>query len=253
MELSDLVGKVADPYERKARLYPALLAMFPLVIMVMMLYGPKMSALMNVIMIAASCGGLYLMTNLCREFGKRLEPGLFQKWGGKPTTQLLRHRDNTIEVVTKRRYHSFLAGKINEPFPDKTQEVSDPTAADDVYQSAIRWLLNHIRDTTQFRLLFRENVTYGFRRNALGMKPIGLVISLGSLLWIFVTHGVVSMSANHFFNRSALIALPETAVASLIVSAFMFVVWVVFFTKATVRTAAFTYTTFSLSDPSNVK
>jgi len=44
--------------------------------------------------------------------------------GGKPTTQLLRHRDTTIEAVTKRRYHLFLAGKINEAFPDAAQEGS---------------------------------------------------------------------------------------------------------------------------------
>jgi hypothetical protein len=96
MILNDLVAKVIDPYERQARLYPALLALLPLLAMIMLLYSPKASALTSILTLAVSCGGLYLMTNLCREFGKRLEEKLFREWGGKPTTQLLRHRDHTI-------------------------------------------------------------------------------------------------------------------------------------------------------------
>lgn len=241
MGLNDLVAKVTNEYERKARLYPALLSLFPMIAMVMLLYGSRVSVLTNVVTIATSCGGLYLMTNLCRELGKRLEPKLFQEWGGKPTTQLLRHRDKTIEALTKRRYHSFLAEKINEPFPNPEQEANDPARADDVYQSGVRWLLNQTRDTNTFGLLFRENVAYGFRRNALGIKPIGLTIALGCLLWILGTEGVLSLSSTGFVSKAALLAMPETATASLIASAAMLAVWTVFFTNSSVRTAAFTY------------
>ena len=85
--------------------------------------------------------------------------------------------------MTKQRYHAFLAGKINVPFPDKNQEANNSMAADEVYQSGVRWLLNHTRpeDNKKFELIFKENVAYGFRRNALGVKPLGLVISAGSL------------------------------------------------------------------------
>jgi len=103
MTLDDIVSKVADPYERPARLYPALLALLPLLALIMLVYGPKAAALTGAVTVAVSCGGLYLTTNLCRDLGKRLEEKLYRAWGGKPTTQLLRHRDATIEVVTKRR------------------------------------------------------------------------------------------------------------------------------------------------------
>src|SRR5258708_15046983 len=103
MTLDDLVAKVTDPYERPARLYPALLALLPLLALVMLRCGPKATALTGAVTVAVSCGGLYLTTNLCRELGKRLEGNLYKEWGGKPSTQLLRHRDNTIEAGTKRR------------------------------------------------------------------------------------------------------------------------------------------------------
>jgi len=239
--MNDLLSKITDPYERNARLYPALLAMSPIIILAVLLYGAKVSVIGNVVGLVVSCGGLYLMTNACRELGKRLEPKLFETWGGKPTTQLLRYKDATIEGITKRRYHAFLSGKINEPFPNQNQEEENQKAADDLYQSGIRWLLNNTRDAKKFHLLFNENIAYGFRRNALGIKPIGLTISIASFLWVLFTHDVITGASSYYINASKFMALPETAVLSLIASAFMAAVWILFITKKSVRTAAFTY------------
>jgi hypothetical protein len=243
MTLDDVVAKVTDPYERPARLYPALLALLPLLALVMLLYGAKATALTGAVTIAVSCGGLYLTTNLCRESGKRLEENLYREWGGKPTTQLLRHRDNTIEGVTKRRYHAFLSSKIDVPFPDKDQEANNPAAADEVYQSGVRWLLNHTRpeDNKKFDLIFKENVAYGFRRNALGVKAFGLVISVGSFLWVLVVEGVFFRPNHRIIDATAFSRMPDPATASLIVSVVLIVSWLFFFTKYSVRTAAFTY------------
>ena len=243
MTLDDIVAKVTDPYDRQARLYPALLAVLPLFALVTLLYGPKASALTGVVTIAVSCGGLYLMTNLCRELGKRLQEKLYREWGGKPTTQLLRHRDGAIEAITKRRYHAFLAAKINEAFPDRDQEESNLQAADDTYQSGVRWLVDHTRpeDGKKFDLLFKENIAYGFRRNALGMKPIGLVIAIGSLLWVLAKENVISSSTRWIIDLATLGRMPDAAVVCVVVSTVMLLAWMFFFTKASLRTAAFTY------------
>ena len=243
MTLDDLVAKVTDPYERPARLYPALLALLPLIALVMIRYGPKATALTGAVTVAVSCGGLYLTTNLCRELGKRLEERLYREWGGKPTTQLLRHRDTGIEAVTKQRYHAFLGGKINVVFPTKNEEADNPAAADDVYQSGVRWLLNHTRpeDNKKFDLIFKENVAYGFRRNALGVKPFGLLVAVGSLLWVLAVEGVFFSPSHKLIDMTVLSRMPEPATSSLIVSVVMVVTWLLFFTKASARTAAFSY------------
>src|SRR5260370_13209746 len=124
--IDDVVAKVTDPYDRQARLYPALLALLPLFAVVALLYGPKASALTGAVTIAVSCGGLYLMTNVCRELGGRLEKDLYREWGGKPSTQLLRHRVSTIEAVTKRKYPAILPAKTNAPSPHPHQEARTP-------------------------------------------------------------------------------------------------------------------------------
>lgn len=243
MTLDDIVAKVTDPYDRQARLYPALLCLLPLLALIALLYAPNVSALTGVVTIAVSCGGLFLTTNVCREMGKRLEEKLFQEWGGKPTTQLLRHRDGVIDSVTKRRYHTFLASKIRAVFPDPEQEKNDPAKADEAYQSGARWLLDQTRPDggKKFDLLFRDNVTYGFRRNALGARPLGVVIAIGCILWALARVHVFFSPGGKVVDLTALAGLSPAAVASLAVSGAMLLAWLFFFTKTSLRTSAFSF------------
>lgn len=243
MTLDDIVAKVTDPYDRQARLYPALLCLLPLLALVALLYARNVSALTGVVTLAVSCGGLFLMTNICREMGKRLEERLHREWGGKPTTQLLRHGNGILDSVTKRRYHAYLAAKINATFPDAEQEKSDPAKADEAYQSGARWLLDHTRPEggKKFDLLFRDNVTYGFRRNGLGARPLGIVIAIGCLVWVLAKYRVFSGAGGKIVDWTALGQFSPPAIASLAVSGVMLVVWVFFFTKTSLRTCAFSF------------
>jgi len=72
MGLVEVFVKTNDPYDRNARLYPALLALFPLVAMLVTLYGISASALTNSVGIAFSLVIIFTMMNISREMGKRL-------------------------------------------------------------------------------------------------------------------------------------------------------------------------------------
>jgi hypothetical protein len=232
------VASITDPYERQARLFPALLALLPLFITIGLIYGPKVSALTNLMTVVVACGGLYLLAQISRDRGKALEDKLFAEWGGKPSTQLLRHRDPLIEAATKARYHAFLSRKLDQALPDSTQEANDPKAADDLYQSAVRWLLNHTADHERFHLLFKENISYGFRRNALGLKPIALPIAVACVAFVLVKYGVLTSSGR---SSASLGNLPDEAWIPVVVSLVGIGLWIAFFTKKGVRIAAFTY------------
>ena len=52
MTLDDLVAKVTDPYDRQARLYPALLCLLPLLALITLLYAANVSALTGVVTLA---------------------------------------------------------------------------------------------------------------------------------------------------------------------------------------------------------
>ena len=97
MSLSALT-KLFDNYNRVARLYPALLALAPILCSAIVVF-PSLVA--NIPRSTAAAFGLpclaYFLASLARSRGKMIEERLLANWGGWPTTVMLRHRDNRIE------------------------------------------------------------------------------------------------------------------------------------------------------------
>jgi hypothetical protein len=238
VSLGELIANALAPYERNARLAPALLALMPVVALVVGQYGVRPDWSDAAWGLLANVGVFYLFASIAREYGKRQEPKLFRRWGGIPTTQMQRHRNTDLDTTTKARYHAYLARKLGVPYPTAQAELMNSAAADEVYAAGTRWLLNQTRDIDQFPLLFRENVAYGFRRNALGMKWIALAIAFASLLWTLISMGAVT---NNGLLLTPLQEGPPLLLAVMFVELSAIAIWAFFITPTTVRTAAFSY------------
>lgn len=183
--------RIFDPYSRQARLYPALLTLLPLLVAVLVWFPSLLTMGHLVLTIIAACGVLYLLSDIARSRGKRVEPSLLAEWGGWPTTIWLRHRDNHLSGETRRRYHQFFARQpLLGVMPSEAEENVDQRAADEKYASAAEWLKEQCRGAS-FPLVEKEVAAYGFRRNLLGLKPFGIVLSLASIafpaLWTLVS------------------------------------------------------------------
>lgn len=118
-----------------------------------------------------------ILAHTARNLGKRLEPGLWASWGGKPTSRLLRHRDRTIPEPTKRRYFATLS-RAGIERPTEADEVANPPEADMVYASAGDWLRRHTRNPKVVSLVASKNAAYGFARNLLGVRWIGFALTI---------------------------------------------------------------------------
>ena len=179
---SNLLGPVAqvfDPYARQARFYPALIVILPIALLVVAWFPALWTTWGALASLASSFGLMLLLAQVARDRGKRLEPHLYQGWDGKPSVSLLRHRDTRIDQHTKSRYREFLKTQLPQlTLPTAEEERADPEAADGKYQSVTEWLLTRTRDTKRFSILFRENVSFGFRRNLWGLKPVGAAVTL---------------------------------------------------------------------------
>jgi hypothetical protein len=119
--------------------------------------------------------------------------------------------------------------------------TKDPAKADEVYQSGVRWLLDQTRpdDGKKFDLLFRDNIAYGFRRNALGTRPLGVFIAIGCLAWALAKEHVLFGAGGKTVDWSKLGGILPEPIASLAVSGLMLLIWVLFVTKTRLRTSAF--------------
>lgn len=126
-----------------------------------------------------SFGVMTFISTFVSNLGNRCQKKLFSIWGGAPTTAILRHRDKVLDKYTKQRYHKWLDGKIDGlKLPKLEDEIKDQTDADLKYQSAINFLREFTRDKTKYPAVYRDNVAYGFARNLLSIRVMGLLVAL---------------------------------------------------------------------------
>lgn len=174
---------ITDGYDRKARLYPALLLLTPIVVTIIALWPATFSTLKAISATVVGCGGAFFLSQLARDAGKQREKTLFQEWGGLPSVAVFRHRDSRFDSITKARFHKKLASLVKgAKAPSASQEQTDPTGADLAYSAWSTYLRVNTRDTKKYPLVFRELVNYGFRRNLWGMRKIGITASAGAFL-----------------------------------------------------------------------
>jgi hypothetical protein len=160
-----------DSYVLRAKLWPALIASCPAVFTALSLVSLEWKEWEAIGGFLLFFGLLGILEHLGRERGFRLQPTLFSLWDGAPSTRLLRHRDTTLNTVTKRRYRDKLATLVPiDAMPTTEEESQDPAAADSVYESCGQYLRAKTRKKDEYPLVFAKNVEYGFRRNCLGLR-----------------------------------------------------------------------------------
>lgn len=175
-------------YKLNARVYPALIALLPL-----LLVGAYLSVdFQNWYAFVGSIGLIavlqFLLGELGRDRGKKIEEQLWNDWGGTPSTQILRFSNSIIGEADKKFYHSELlrltgVGKSNM----KRVESASVESSDEIYSSWSSYLRSKTRDIKKYNLLFQENISYGFRRNLLGLKPLASLIAIISLIGVLIS------------------------------------------------------------------
>lgn len=178
------------------------------------------------------------LTQFGRDRGKALEPMLFKAWDGKPSVAMLRHRDPCLSKVTRERYRAFLERRVpGLRLASPEDEERLPTDADDGYESATAWLLAQTRDRERFRLIFEENINYGFRRNIWALKPLALVVD--GILITAIPTTVVIFSTDSI--TSTLQAIDKTTWAAALFTLVHMLVFAVKVRSDWVRTTANAY------------
>lgn len=234
------LAKVLDPYDLKARLFPGLLVIAPAIIFLGLSYGAKNPVLTALGSILATCGGPYTLANFVRTWGQRAQLRLYKKWGGQPTTIILRHGNTRLAAQTKANYHRLIEKKLGVAVPDALQELDDPALADQAYIAAADALRPLTNDKKKFPFVFKELVAYGFNRNAYGARWIGATISLLALLLILI-RGKVLLKIQPFFDFSAINDMSLAMGVASVISVVLLFLWLFHFTAHTVEQAGYSY------------
>jgi hypothetical protein len=179
-----------DKYSLNARIYPMVLFLFPIVIIGISysIEYEKYTQILTTLGISSAL--LYFLSNLGRDNGKRKESKLWEKWGGMPSSQLLSFKNNLIDNNTKRKYHQ----KLLRLSPIQQLEIDFENAeyfeVSEIYKSWTKYLISQTRDTKKYSLLFKENISYGFRRNLWGLRTISLSLLIAVIIGNFIIQGI---------------------------------------------------------------
>lgn len=188
-----------DRYTLCARVVPAAFVAVPLVLATAPWLPPdafaakgpfaKFASLATSGAVAAALS--FVLAQLSRGLGGRLETRLWKEWDGRPSATFLRHRDPGLGTLQKRELHARLRRANPElHLPSPEEEATDPVEADHCYDRASSWLRNRTRNAKTFPLLFEDNLAYGFRRNLLALRPYAAaaaaagILSGGVALWL---------------------------------------------------------------------
>ncbi len=186
-------------YERKARLIPGLLGVAPIAVSIATLGLKQFPAVSLLLAAFSAAGGGYLLAVLVARAGRRAQAELWQDWGGRPTTQLLRLRQKADNPVQRDAWREVLCRVTGVPLMNAEQEALDPAAADNAIEAAIGQVL-HLGQDERFPILLSENAQYGLERNLYGFRWYGRAIAASCAIVLAASQGLA------WASRPALIA-----------------------------------------------
>lgn len=218
------LNSLFDKYSFNARVKPALFIILPVVVTAYILIEPLRTLLGSLVGIFVTCGVVNFFANQMSSAGNELQTKLFKKWGGAPTTIILRYSDETLDKYTKQRYRA----KLNELIPNfkkitESYELQHPHDADDYYNSASNFMREYTRDVERYSLIFSENISYGFSRNLLAFKKTAITVVVISFL-ISIIFMLLNFSIS-FDNVNELKKIPSSYCVLLGIHIVFLLIW----------------------------
>lgn len=165
-----------DIYSIRARLAPATLVAAPA--LALGIAGLPMLPGAQKLWGLVAIGLVTFASLIARRAGSRVEPELFEAWGGKPTTARLRYRGAGSAQEVRRRHEQIATVLGGWPLPREADEAANPGEADAEYDAAMKRVIARLRSDPSLRLLNVENRNYGFARNLYGLKQLGQGLAL---------------------------------------------------------------------------
>lgn len=172
-----------DAYELRARLSPGALSVLPVVVALAALGVRDSPVVTTAIALTTLAGGAYVLAVVVGHAGRRVQPRLWDSWGGPPTQRLLRLREPSENSQQVDVWRAGVTAYSGVPLLDAAAEASDPTAADQAIETAIGQCRQLGHGGTEGKTLAQaENAQYGFERNLFGFRWFGRSIAVGGSL-----------------------------------------------------------------------
>lgn len=229
------IKKYFDDFTFYARVMPAITAGLPLIIWGLYNGIIKSNWWMAGGNFIISIIFIYFAAYIARELGKSYEEKMYKELGGMPTTIIFRFSDNTIDDISKLKYHRWINSKLSDiSLPMSLAEELKDLQADEKYINAMRFLRTYANSNRdELPRVYQDLKKYNFWRNLYGCKRVCVLVYLIVILRELICSDGFSLS------KMIINPFPEYMVF------IGMIIWVMGFclvvTKKTVKRNAFDY------------
>lgn len=177
-----------NKYEIKARIFPALITMIPLIVLSHFYLYQKIPNLIDSVFATKIFGDVsmvlvfvYLVVQVSRFFSKKfLQDDIFKNELYFPTTSYLLYSNEKYTKQKKEKIRTKIKDDFGLNLLDANTENNDETEARKKIKEAVDLIRNKIKNG---RLLLQHNIEYGFVRNLIGGTIVSLPLSIFNLLF----------------------------------------------------------------------
>ena len=187
-----------------------------------------------------SIRGAWFVGLLVQTCGRRRMRQLFRCRGARPAIRMLRHRDRTVDPVTKQAWHEQLSRRLGIRLPTANDEQVDPATADAMYERAVNHYERQTLDRITSPALWRQSIESEFLINGWALRWIGLSSAASAVVWTCIDRGSIGIGLRPWFATTAPVSLNVESATIVLVSASVALIWL-FFTPARARSAAKSY------------
>ncbi|GAA4754918.1 hypothetical protein GCM10025783_30040 [Amnibacterium soli] len=164
-----------DSYSRTARLYPALLALLPGTVGIVVFFD--LAAWVRTVVLVVVAAGLHVAVMVkVSDVGRARQDRVWARLGGNPTALRMRWATSTDDarLAEEHRRVQVMSGI---ELPTRGSEQADPAAAIRTYERAVRRLREKTRDVDKYPRVRAELIAYGFARNVFGLRRAGIAFA----------------------------------------------------------------------------
>jgi hypothetical protein len=212
-----MIEKFLDPYELKARIAPGLILSVAVLVDVVCAFPVLGSLPLFAASGICSLALIYGLGNFARARGEAIEPRLWSRWGGPPSTRFLRYRDHQFGDGLKSSIREELFRRFAAKLLSPEEEARNSDLADEEIVDSFRQVRSYLRKNDPDGLWQRHNIEYGFCRNLLGCR-VG---------WVFLSLAALTFAAANALRTGQNPVNPGSIVGLLSLACALYVGWLV--------------------------
>lgn len=175
-----------DSYEIRARIAPTVIIILPLIVMCFSIFQIPESLITAIISLGLFFIVIYSLSFVIRELGIKMQKELWKKWGGPPSTLIMRCEDPHLGLELKKQLYKKIEKKYKIKLPRQNDQLSDPNNFSRISEGIFNRVKADLHEKSQDDRWEKQNAEYGFLRNLAGSRLLWCIISLIGIFGCFI-------------------------------------------------------------------